>query len=340
MLTPQGRSLALASALCALGSLVSAQTLGTHEVRPGCTIPSPPDSLVPALANPTVYGADANGNIIIEIEDLAPTGSWVAETDLAPFTGSSYFRWNGPDLFGTPGVGQLVYTIQIDTPGNYKLRLRCRHDNPDSSLENDCWLKVDDEPWEKLFNNDGPASVGVWTYQVKLESTALKPLYFFEEGLHTIILSGRSFGFKMDRLVVYPQSGFGEGDFFAPSPLALDAPTIGEPIDIELDDPTDSEGITPGSSSILFLSPQPAPGFPCGFVLPGTGEMMVNFNFVQVGSQPWAGPGNPVTYTLNIPNDNNLVGATAYTQGLWIDPQGGNFPFTLTDGLDLHIGDS
>ena len=257
----------LAPVLLVLGALDSkavAQTPGSHDVRTACTIPAPVDSLLPAEASPVVYTADDNGNIIIEIEDQAPISSWAEESSLPVFTGSSYFRWDGPDLFGTPGVGVLEYTIQIDTPGNYKLRLRCRHDHPDSSLENDCWIQVDNTPWDKLFNNEGPASVGIWTYEVKLDSTALKPIYNFTAGTHTIRLSGRSANFKMDRLVIYPQGGFGEGDFFPPSPYALEKPTIGQTLHLELDDPTDSHGISPGAQSLLFLSGTPAPGFPCG----------------------------------------------------------------------------
>ena len=323
-------------------------TPATATVRVGCAAPAPPGSLVPQVQDPPVYLPNEDGLIVIEVESTPPTGSWVEETALPGFTGDSYYRWNGPDLFGVPGVGVLSYTVQVEQGGTHQVRIHNRHDHPDPSLENDCWIRVDGGPWDKFFNNEGPASVGIWAFLGKLDSTSIKPSYFLGAGQHVIELSGRSFNFKIDRIHVFPGSApGGEVPFIPPSELGGDTPVVGTTFTVEMDDPTNAAQLTPGMSFASWFANAPAPGAPCGLVIPGlgalggAGELLIDFGAVGIaGPTVWNGPGSPAVHAVDIPLDATLVGKTAPTQGLFTDlAPGAPSPLVLTDGLDLFLGD-
>ena len=330
------------SALLFSSSASVAQTPAKANVRVGCTVPGPPDSLLPGEASPTVYLAKSNGNFIIEFEDLPPTGGWVAETALPPFTGDSYFRWDGPNLFNTPGVGVLEYDLQFDEALTYEIRLRVRHDHPQSDQENDCWMRIDNGPWEKIFSNFGGLEIGVWNYHVKLESTNQEPTHFFSEGLHTIAFSGRSHNFKIDRLSVYPVGNFGQNDATPPTPKLTSLPIINTNFTIAMDDPTNAAGMNPSTTSALVvLSPNAAPGWPCGQVLPGIGELLISLSeSVSTSFQPWSGPGQPTLTTIPVPSLAILVGQKVFAQGVFVDVDPASPALVLTDGLNLTVGDT
>ena len=335
----------LCFATCALlfsSSASAAQTPAKATVRVGCTVPGPPDSLQAAEVSPTVYLPKSNGNFIIEFEDLPATGGWVSETALPPFTGDSYFRWDGPDLWNTPGVGVLEYDLQFEEALTYEIRLRVRHDHPQSDQENDCWMRIDDGPWEKIFSNFGGLEIGVWNYHVKLESTNQEPKHFFSEGLHTIAFSGRSHNFKIDRLSVYPVGNFGQNDATPPTPKLTSLPIINTDFIIAMDDPTNAASMNPSTTSALVvLAPKAAPGWPCGQVLPGIGELLINLDdSVSTGFKSWAGPGQPTLTTVPVPNLPVLVGQKVFAQGIFVDVDSASPSLELTDSLFLTVGDT
>ena len=109
-----------------------------------------------ALGVPTaaaqLESCEQGGKVIFEIEDQAPTGSWVQETEFPGFAGSSYFRWNGGNQFNNPGQGVLTYTIHITDPGDYQMRIHNHHNDPDSTMENDCWTRMDGGTWVKTYS--------------------------------------------------------------------------------------------------------------------------------------------------------------------------------------------
>ena len=45
----------------------------------------------------------------MELETQTPFGGWVKETILDGYRGTGYFRWNGPNYFGQPGVDILTF---------------------------------------------------------------------------------------------------------------------------------------------------------------------------------------------------------------------------------------
>jgi len=150
-----------------------------------------------ASANGGVY-LESGGLVVIQIESAPPSG-WTFSTQTPGYSGLGYFRWDGPDLFASPGTdGIFSFDIEISTPGTYIVNLRNRHEDPNPTEDNDVWVRIDGGTWEKVFSN-GASSVGQWTWESQTE-TGPTLSHHFSVGLHTLWFSARSEGFKMDRV--------------------------------------------------------------------------------------------------------------------------------------------
>jgi hypothetical protein len=145
---------------------------------------------------------ESGGIVVVEIESEPVAGNWVKETSLAGYTGTGYYTWRGADVFNSPGQGVLRYQVQIHTAGTYQFRIRNRHDHADSTLENDCFTRMDGGAWVKTFSS----ARGAWVWNTNHEfSHDSKPAaqYALAAGLHTLEISGRSKGFSIDRFILY-----------------------------------------------------------------------------------------------------------------------------------------
>ncbi|WP_419190182.1 DUF5060 domain-containing protein [Saltatorellus ferox] len=143
-----------------------------------------------------------NGLLVMEMESGSPTGSWLTETNLSGFTGESYLRWNGGNLFNTPGQDVFAFDFEIAEAGRYHFRLRNRHDHPDSTEANDVWVRLDGGAWVKTFSWQR----GQWTWTTQHEfSHTDKPdaEYQLTAGLHRLEFSGRSQDFMLDRIHLF-----------------------------------------------------------------------------------------------------------------------------------------
>ncbi len=115
-------------------------------------------------------------------------------------------------------------------------------------------------------------------------------------------------------------------------------PQLGQQVSVMLHDPTGTLGAM--ASTVLGISAQPAPGFPCGVIIPGhglggpgaPGELLLGGAFPVVPGPVWNG--SPVTIALGVPNNSSLVGAVVFAQGaLWAPSHAG-----LTDAVELRVG--
>ena len=142
--------------------------------------------------------------VIVEMEDLAEAAGWTSSSDLAGFAGRGYVEWSGPDMAKQPGTGLVGFETRLEAAGSYELRLHNRHDAPDVTDANDVWLRVDGGAWTKVFSSVR----GDWTWDTRQRSTAgnVGPVVLeLEAGNHKIELSGRSQGFKVDRVHLFKQ---------------------------------------------------------------------------------------------------------------------------------------
>ncbi|MFT7074619.1 MAG: hypothetical protein ACJA0P_000619, partial [Planctomycetota bacterium] len=143
-----------------------------------------------------------NGLLVVEFESGSPTGSWASETALGGYTGANYIRWDGPNLFNSPGTDVFAFEFEITDPGRYHFRLRNRHDHPDSTEANDVFIRMDGGAWVKTFSWQR----GIWTWTTQHEfSHSNKPEaeYTLAAGLHRIEFSGRSHDFMLDRFHLF-----------------------------------------------------------------------------------------------------------------------------------------
>ncbi|TDJ70505.1 MAG: DUF5060 domain-containing protein [Planctomycetota bacterium] len=145
---------------------------------------------------------EEGGLLVMEMESANPGGQWIHETDFAGFTGSAYVRWDGANYFNDPGHDVFEFEFEIHQPGTYQLRIRNRHEDADSSEENDVWVRMDGGSWVKAFSGDNNG----WNWLTNHDfSSSNKPPaeYDLSAGHHVIAFSGRSTNFMMDRFHLF-----------------------------------------------------------------------------------------------------------------------------------------
>lgn len=139
--------------------------------------------------------------VVIEMESTPPSDpEWSIVTDASNHLFRSFYRWDGPDYFQSPGYGVLGYRFRVSTPGNYRLSLRNRHDHPDSTLENDVWVRMDGGTWIKVYS---AAPVGQWHWFSNFDPGHVHANWDLDAGEHLLEFSGRSRAFMLDRFHVY-----------------------------------------------------------------------------------------------------------------------------------------
>ena len=148
-----------------------------------------------------------NGLLVMEMESQTPVDDWELQTDIAGFTGNGFFRWEGPNLFGNPGAqGVMSYPFRIENPGTYQMRFRNHRDGDVAfDAENDVWAKLDNENWIKVFSG----MQGQWNWASNFDfgkGNRPSASYVLSAGDHTFTISGRSNGFRIDRVIFYEPS--------------------------------------------------------------------------------------------------------------------------------------
>lgn len=167
------------------------------------------------------------GGIILEPEVLPLVDDWVLETEKAGFTGAGYIRWHGADQFAAPGLGRVVFPLQVFTPGTYQFRMHNLHDHPDQTMENDMWVRLDSGPWYKVFSHDG--GLADWNWETRFDLGGGPPFLAPEfpnvtAGLHTLEIAGRSHNFRLNRMALYRGSEVIDGkDLTLPASECLPA---------------------------------------------------------------------------------------------------------------------
>jgi len=251
------------------------------------------------LASPPTPVYQALDNlVVVEVESVPPAGDWNEYTALTGFTGESYYRWDGPDLFGSPGSGILRYEFEVQETANYKLRIHNRHDDPQPDQDNDCWVRVDGGPWWKVFSNSGSATVATWNWISVIEqseSVKYDANYDLDAGRHVIEMSGRSNGFMIDRFIFYqvdvphafslenPQSVYAP---FNESHLQTVTGNLAGALEL-VDDPETGDLFVAERSETLGLNRirriQPSTGALSGLVEGVPGQLIKNLSFRPQG---------------------------------------------------------
>ncbi|MCL4262660.1 MAG: hypothetical protein KJ069_05575 [Anaerolineae bacterium] len=187
--------------------------------QPGSAGKETPSLFLPLVVSPLdgpCYYVETDDAVVIEIESIPAVDQWQLQTGFPGYTGSGYYVWTGPDYLAQPGIAVLTYPISLTKSGTYRLNIRNSHPLSPSDF-NDVWVRLDDRPWIKGFSN----VVDTWTYDFSFDygGGILGPADFpnVQPGLHTLELSARSAGFRIDRLVL-SSNGMGQLDDWPESP--------------------------------------------------------------------------------------------------------------------------
>jgi hypothetical protein len=193
---------------------------------------------------------ESGGIVVAEVESAALAGSWVKETSIAGYTGSGYYRWGAGNL-GSGGQGILRFPIRVANAGSYNLRIRNHHNHADSTLENDCFTRMDGSAWIKTYS--GTANQWTWATRHEEGSTHSDPAYALSAGDHMFEISGRSSNFRIDRVHLYLSNVVNPTDTTRPESLTTTGTT-----------PTPTP--TPAPAPVATFSPQHAnnPDDSCG----------------------------------------------------------------------------
>lgn len=180
---------------------------------------------------------EENGLVIIDAENTTSRlGSWQRRNSILNYTGTGYLDFTGNDyLSGRPNC-PLLYTFRINKPGLYALHLRCARETQvidgemRKDVANDCYVRVqgkydagpnagkkhgDDAPLTLLKKDTkffgGNDKKFVWASGNRLDpgghNNKRVAIYRFKTGnLYTLVVSGRSKAFKLDRIVFRHQS--------------------------------------------------------------------------------------------------------------------------------------
>lgn len=232
------------------GSAGTPLTIAFTVVETGIPTPTPGPPPTPVPTPEILTFIERDGVVTVEVESAAPADDWATETDIGGYTGDGYFTWRGPDLFSQPGVGVLTYRLQLSRTASYRLRIRNYHDNPDGTLENDCWVRMDDGDWIKLFS----PPVGSWNWESNFdfgENDKPPAAYGLGQGIHTFQISGRSQKFRIDRFIFYTDEAPNPMDTTRPqSPTTENGAVTGElrkwhRVTVTFDGPETSEDAAP-----------------------------------------------------------------------------------------------
>lgn len=179
---------------------------------------------------------DTEGIVVIEAENTqSPLGNWIKKTEIPGYTGTGYLDFTGNDYLLGPPDSKLEYGFTVNKAGLYYLHLRCAREsrNMDGEIRNDvandCYVRVvgdfgagpnagdshgKDAPLSLLRKDTkffgGADNQFAWAFGPdfggRLDPGGHKnkrvATYNFKEGeTYTLVVHGRSRGFKMDRIV-------------------------------------------------------------------------------------------------------------------------------------------
>ena len=174
---------------------------------------------------------ESDGIVSVEFETVEGDLEWQRGNTLDAFDGTGYLLWNKEDNFNMPGVGTLVYKLNISTPGTYQFVWRSRISEGDSQSEgNDSWLRFSDasdffgqregsivfpKGLDKTPNPEGSSSdgwfkvymnrVGEWFWRSNTSDNDPHNIFvkFDTPGIYTMEVSGRSKFHALDRFVLF-----------------------------------------------------------------------------------------------------------------------------------------
>lgn len=166
---------------------------------------------------------EQDGLVVMEAENTtSDLDLWIKQTTVTNYQGSGHLEFTGNTIFNGPPGSPLTYKFRINTAGEYRLILRGhkRLEIDRDDLSNDCYVRLEGDYTagtgddvaalnflgedHKLFGGDK----STWGTCEKLDlppnGTKKSAVYNFKAGeTYTLIVSGRSKNFNLDRFLFY-----------------------------------------------------------------------------------------------------------------------------------------
>lgn len=196
--------------------------------------------------------------------------------------------------------------------------------------------------WTKTYSNTGNDSF-VWNWHFRFDLGHGAVQYRFDAGLNTIQISGRSHGFMIGRLTVFPWGAPVGEDLNTPVTRTMGfRPVLGATFPLHAGDPTDVAGLDPNNTmTLLMMSPERSR---CGIPVPGLGlsgghgDLLLGGELLPMAAaQRWRGPASPAVFDVTVPNTPALVGESAVAQALLYERSSGGRG-VLTNGVVFTVG--
>ncbi len=178
---------------------------------------------------------EQNGIVVMEAETITTSG-WSVRSD-GSASGGSHLTYTGSDAFTTPGISTLTYKVKINSPGTYRFiwrnKISILANTAPNTEHNDSWLKIIASDFyaqngsSRIYpygsgrtpNPNGAGSGGWfkvytntidWSWATRTSDNDPHVIYatFNNAGVYDILVSGRSNGHSIDRLVLYKESSY------------------------------------------------------------------------------------------------------------------------------------
>ena len=173
----------------------------------------------PAGVDQAAHFQESGGLVVMEVEStLSNLGEWIPKTDVSGYCGEGHLEFTGNSPGGGQPASPLVYRFTIEKEGTYQLAIRARKrlDGQPGDRCNDGFVRVVGEydaveggaPMDVLVRNTkffgGDANQWAWAQRLDASHKKYAPLYRFKSGeTYTLVLSGRSMRWNIDRIVFY-----------------------------------------------------------------------------------------------------------------------------------------
>ncbi|WP_299460288.1 gliding motility-associated C-terminal domain-containing protein [uncultured Microscilla sp.] len=179
------------------------------------------------IAKKSIWFSDVyneqDGLVVMEAENTtSDLGLWIKQTTVANYRGSGHIEFTGNSIFNGPPGSPLTYKFRINTAGEYRLILRAhkRLETDRDDLSNDCYVRMEGDYTESTQDKNAAALNFLQENQklfggkedswgtcesLHLSNGAYKSaVYNFKAGeTYTLILSGRSKNFNLDRILFF-----------------------------------------------------------------------------------------------------------------------------------------
>jgi gliding motility-associated-like protein len=166
---------------------------------------------------------EQDGLVVMEAENTtSDLDLWIKQTTVANYQGSGHLEFTGNSIFNGPPSSPLTYKFRINTAGEYRLILRAhkRLETDRDDLSNDCYVRMEGDYTESTQDQNAAALNFLQENQklfggekdrwgtcesLHLSNGAFKSaVYNFKAGeTYSLILSGRSKNFNLDRIILF-----------------------------------------------------------------------------------------------------------------------------------------